>query len=104
MWSFGILLCELIGGKLPYADTDDPMRIQQQTLAGEIKLPRDIDQHTRDLIQCILIVEPDLRISLKDLPKKPYFKDFDFEKIRHRKIDESKIPFKPSPHKFKYVL
>lgn len=27
IWSFGILLCELISGKLPYNDIDDPMRI-----------------------------------------------------------------------------
>ena len=43
IWSFGILLCELLGGKLPFDDADDPMRIQQQTIAGEFKLPRDID-------------------------------------------------------------
>lgn len=44
IWSFGILICELIGGKLPYEDIDDPMRIHQQTIMGELKLPRDVDQ------------------------------------------------------------
>ena len=43
IWSFGILLCELIQGGLPFNDIDDPMIIQQQTIQGDIKMPRDID-------------------------------------------------------------
>ena len=43
IWSFGVLLCELIQGKLPFGDTTDPHEIQKQTVKGDIKLPRDID-------------------------------------------------------------
>lgn len=84
IWSFGILLCELIGGGLPYNDIEDPMRIQQQTLHGDVKLPRDIDQSTRDLLNCIFNVDPNSRISIKDIMKKPFFKDTIWQRVRNR--------------------
>ena len=34
IWSFGILICELISGKLPFDEIDDPMEIQQLTTQG----------------------------------------------------------------------
>ena len=50
-------------------------------------MPRDIDQPTRDLLQSIFNVEPNLRITLKDMIKKSYFKDVIWEKVRNRQID-----------------
>ena len=29
IWSFGILVCVLIAGKLPFENCDDPMKIQE---------------------------------------------------------------------------
>ena len=80
------------------------MIIQQQTIQGDIKMPRDIDQSTRDLFQCIFNVEPNLRISLKDMMKKSFFKDIDWDKIRRKDIDPESIPYKPNPNKYKYLL
>lgn len=50
IWSFGILLCELLQGSLPFENKTDPHAIEEQTAKGEVKLPRDIDQTTRDLL------------------------------------------------------
>jgi hypothetical protein len=49
-------------------------------------------------------VEPNLRISVKEMMKKSFFKDMDWEKIRKREIDEDDIPYKPNPNKYKYLL
>ena len=105
IWSLGILICEMISGKLPFEELDDPIRIQELTIAGETKLPRDIDQATRDLLQCIFNIEPDLRITLKDMVKKPFFKDLNWESIRNRDIYAfDKVFFTPNPNKFRYLL
>ena len=50
IWSYGILLCELLQGSLPFENKTDPQSIEEQTAKGEVKLPRDIDQTTRDLL------------------------------------------------------
>ena len=43
IWSYGILLCELLQGSLPFENKTDPQSIEEQTAKGEVKLPRDID-------------------------------------------------------------
>lgn len=69
-----------------------------------MKLPRDIDQQTRDLLQCIFNVDPNLRITIKDMMKKPFFKDVNWDQVRHRQIDFEKVPFKPNANKYRYLL
>jgi hypothetical protein len=49
-------------------------------------------------------VEPNLRISIKEMMKKGFFKDFDWEKIRNKEIDDDSIPYKPNPNKYRYLL
>ena len=49
-------------------------------------------------------MEPNLRITVKDMHKKSYFKDIDFDKMRNKKIDPEHIPFKPNPNKYRYLL
>jgi len=107
VWSFGILLCELLQGKLPYEGQEDPMEIQQQCVQGDIKLPRDIDQATRDLLQCILVVDPNQRITVKEIMKKAFFREVNWERVRAREIsaaDGDYIPYKPNPNKYRYLL
>ena len=58
------------------------MRIQEQCVAGDLKLPRQLDQSARDLLQCIFNVEPNLRITVKGIMEKAYFRDFDWDRIR----------------------
>lgn len=36
--------------------------------------------------------------------KKGFFKDFDWEKIRNKEIDDDSIPYKPNPNKYRYLL
>lgn len=50
IWSYGILLCELFQGSLPFENKDDVLEIEKQIMKGEVKMPRDIDQAGRDLL------------------------------------------------------
>jgi len=69
-----------------------------------MKLPRDIDQSTRDLLQCIFNVEPNCRITIKEMMKKSFFRDSNWEKIRNRQIDPDTVPYKSNPNKYRYLL
>ena len=43
IWSYGILVCEMHSGQLPFENRDDPQAINEQIAKCELKLPRDID-------------------------------------------------------------
>jgi hypothetical protein len=45
-----------------------------------------------------------LRITFKDIIKKSFFRDLDWESIRKKDIDPDEIPYKPNPNKYKYLL
>lgn len=57
----------LIYRSLPFERRDDPQAINDQIVKCEIKMPRDSDQATRDLLQQIFVLEPNLRITLADM-------------------------------------
>ena len=43
IWCFGILICELYQGSLPFENKDDPLVIEEQITQCDIKLPREAD-------------------------------------------------------------
>ena len=50
-------------------------------------------------------MDPNLRITLKDIVKKPLYKDLNWEAIRKRDIYAfDKIPYTPNANKFRYLL
>lgn len=67
-------------------------------------MPRDLDQPTRDLLRSIFEVDPNNRITLKEMLEKSFFKDVDWDRIRHKQIDKDEVPYKPNPNKYRYIL
>eukprot|EP00347_Sterkiella_histriomuscorum_P015976 403354976 len=102
IWSFGILLCELIQGSLPFDNKDDPQMIEQQIVKGEYRMPRDADQTARDLISQILVLEPNLRLSIQDIKQHKYFADINWDQVIEKKLEPA--PYKPNPLKYRYLL
>lgn len=41
IWSYGIILCELLSGTIPFENKDDPEAINEAILKCELRLPRD---------------------------------------------------------------
>lgn len=49
VWSWGALLCELIGGYNPFA-ASDPMQVYENILKAKVNWPKNIDINTKDLL------------------------------------------------------
>ena len=50
-------------------------------------------------------MDPNLRITLKEIVKKPFFKDLNWEAIRLRADNAfESIPYIPNGNKFRYLL
>ena len=87
---------------LPFEDKDDPQAIEQQIVKGEVKMPRDVDQTTRDLLSQILVLEPNLRLSISDIKQHKFFADIDWKVAEKRGLEP--VPYKPNPLKYRYLL
>jgi serine/threonine protein kinase len=87
---------------LPFKRRDDPQAINDQIVKCEIKMPRDSDQATRDLLQQIFVLEPNLRITLADMKQHKFFSDIDWPEAAKRNLHP--VPYKPNPMKYKYLL
>ena len=94
---------------LPFECKDDPMRIYDQIIRGEIKIKREgHDQQTRDLLEKILQTEPNMRISLAQIKEHKFFATKDptqfWREVCSRSGDRMHTPYKPNPLKYQYLL
>ena len=86
IWSFGILICEMLGGFTPFGpkamqmmDTQEelfddnpshsyslfpPHKIIEMVQTGRIVLPKNLTPVTRDLVRKILVADPNVRLEI----------------------------------------
>lgn len=51
--------------QLPFVEKEDPFELQKQIVQGQLKLQRDIiDPVARDLLNQVLHIDPNTRISI----------------------------------------
>ncbi|CAI6370391.1 unnamed protein product [Macrosiphum euphorbiae] len=66
VWSVGVLLYEILVGKLPFgASTFEKTKARISN--AQYIFPQHVTPHARDLISSLLRVKPESRLSLKDL-------------------------------------
>lgn len=72
IWSCGVILYAMVTGRLPF-DDDNIQRLLQKVQVGQYHLPADLPEDLRSLIKSMLTVDPDIRITLEDIKKHPWF-------------------------------
>jgi serine/threonine-protein kinase SRK2 len=75
IWSCGVILFLLVTGTYPFEDTptDDVSSIKKAIIAGTYRLPDNVSDECRDLIQRILLKDPQDRISMPEIRQHPWF-------------------------------
>ena len=106
-WSFGILIYELLYGKLPFY-SPDKKRLFELILMSEVKFPKfynndndekvnfKVSNEAKDLILKLLEKEPGDRIGkngLNDIKSHPFFGTLNFDNLKNKKLQS---PFKPN--------
>ena len=75
IWCIGVLLFELITGRVPFQGTDIET-LKSNILHLKIAWPKEINPDAKDLISKILKLDPNQRITLEDILQHPFFTKF----------------------------
>ena len=75
IWGIGVIIFELLTGRMPFLGNDQNS-LMRNIINGVISWDNNIDVDARDLISKILIVDPNLRISLEDIMKHNFIRKF----------------------------
>ena len=72
IWSTGIILYAMLCGYLPFEDKDNEL-LFEKILECKLEFPRYITKNSKDLIEKILVTDPDKRIGIPEIKNHPFF-------------------------------
>lgn len=91
IWSMGVILFAMLAQRLPFDDPHMPTMLSLSK-KGIYTMPKGLSFEAQDLIQRILVTDPDMRISIAEMWEHPLIKRYDnkpgFEHTRRVTIDK----------------
>ena len=72
IWSSGIILFAMLCGYLPFEDKDNDI-LFEKILECKLSFPKYVSRTAKDLIEKILVTDPEKRISINEIKKHPFF-------------------------------
>ena len=72
IWSSGIILYAMLCGYLPFEDKDNDI-LFEKILECKLIFPKYITNIAKDLMEKILVTDPDLRINISEIKKHPFY-------------------------------
>lgn len=76
VWSMGVILFAMLAQRLPFDDPHMPTMLSLSK-RGIYTMPEMLSSEAKDLIQCILVTDPDIRISIAEMWEHPLIKRYD---------------------------
>ena len=72
IWATGIILFAMLCGYLPFEDKNND-ELFKKILDCKVKYPKYVGEKSKDLIQRILVNDPDKRINISEIKEHPFF-------------------------------
>ncbi|KAL1839739.1 hypothetical protein VTJ49DRAFT_1205 [Mycothermus thermophilus] len=70
LWSLGVLIYEFLVGEAPFEDT--PVMTHRRIARADMTIPDWVSKEARDLIQKLLVLDPQKRLPLEDVQNHPW--------------------------------
>ena len=83
LWALGCIIYQMIAGRPPFRGLSEFL-IFQKISSCNFQYPKGFPELAKDLINKLLILDPERRIGsvdYKDIKNHPFFKDVDFDKL-----------------------
>ncbi len=95
-WSLGCVMYEMLSGRLPFC-IKRGMKLSQKIYEKGVDYPPIISKDAKDLIQKLLVVDPQKRLGQgpngsEDIKKHPFFKGVNWEDAKKKKLKPPFIP------------
>ena len=85
------MLCELIGGFNPFSQSIQNITgTFEKILSLDINWPKNISSQCKNLLQSVLVVDPNLRATIQDIKNHLFFRDVDWNDLEDILTYESK--------------
>ena len=72
IWSSGVVLFAMVAGCLPFEDKHTG-RLYEKIRKTEYTMPAGFSDKLKDLIKCILVVDPNKRYNVSDIRAHPWY-------------------------------
>ena len=103
IWSSGIILYAMLCGYLPFEDKNNE-NLFKKILKCNVDYPKYMSNEAKNLLNKILVNDPDKRINIEDIKKHPFFirgknlfdEEFNISKYSSRSISKNEHDFKIS--------
>lgn len=91
-WSFGTLMFEMLVGIPPFYN-QDVQQMYQKIMTDKLKIPSSISPNARDLLEKLLVRDPNTRLTDPALIKKhPWFDGIDWVKLENKEVQPPFVP------------
>lgn len=74
VWALGVMLYAMLCGYLPF-DDQNLQNLYHKITSGQYKKPQVLSERALDLIQRILVVDPEQRIDLAGIMRHPWYRE-----------------------------
>ena len=95
-WSLGCVMFEMLAGKIPYPIKRD-VKLSIKMYERSVEYPKSMSKEAKDLIQKLLIIDPNKRLGSgingsDNIKKHPFFKGINWREVWQKKINPPFIP------------
>lgn len=79
MWSLGVIIFQLFTGHTPFNSGDAEFYIFKNIMECNYKIPDSVPKEAKDLIEKLLIINPEERLSATEVKNHEFFAGYDFK-------------------------
>ena len=95
-WSLGCIMYEMLTGKLPFPFKRG-VKLSIKTYEKKINFPSKITENAKDLIQKLLVINPNDRLGSgadgsENIKKHPFFEEVDWDSAFEKQLDPPFVP------------